>query len=46
MIEELELQNIMDQYGTAYGQSVPSNFELAEKINEIIRYLNSKEDEK
>ena len=46
MIEELEFSNIQDQYGTVYGQSAPSNFEFTEKINEIIRYLNSKENEK
>lgn len=45
MIKEIETYNIEDRYGTVYGQSVPSNFELMEKINEIIRYLNEKEDE-
>lgn len=45
MIEELETYNIEDQYGNVYGKSVPTNLELMEKINEIIRYLNKKEDE-
>ena len=43
MIEEIETHNIKDQYGNVYGNSVPTNLELMEKINEIIRYLNEKE---
>lgn len=43
MIEELESYNIKDKYGTVYGKSVPTNLELMDKINEIIRYLNEKE---
>lgn len=43
MIEELESYEIKDQYGTVYGKSVPTNVELKDKINEIIRYLNEKE---
>jgi len=45
MIEEIETYDIKDQYGNVYGNSVPTNLELMEKINEIIRYLNEKEDE-
>ena len=44
MIEELEYYDIRDQYGTVYGKHVPTNLELAEKINEIIRYINWKEE--
>lgn len=43
MIEELETYNIEDKYGNVYGKSVPTNLDLMEKINEIIRYLNEKE---
>lgn len=54
MIEEIETNNIKDQYGNVYkdqygnvyGKSVPTNLELMEKINEIIRYLNEKEEKK
>ena len=46
MIEELEFYDIADKYGTVYGKSVPTNAELAKKINEIIQYINSKENEK
>ena len=45
MIKELETYDIQDRYGDVYGKSVPTNLELMEKINEIIRYLNEKEDE-
>ena len=41
-IEELELRNIEDNNGTAYAKGVPTNMELMEKVNEIIRYLNGK----
>ena len=46
MIEEIETYNIEDQYGNVYGESAPTNFDLMEKINEIIRYLNEKEAKK
>ena len=46
MIEEIETYDIKDQYGNVYGKSVPTNLDLMEKINEIIRYLNEKEDKK
>lgn len=54
MIEEIETDNIKVQYGSAYrdqfgnvyGKSVPTNLDLMEKINEIIRYLNEKEAKK
>ena len=45
MIEEIETYDIKDQYGNVYGKSVPTNLDLMEKINEIIRYLNKKGDE-
>lgn len=45
MIKEIETYDIIDRYGDVYGKSVPTNLELMEKINEIIRYLNEKEDE-
>ena len=45
MIEEIETYEIKNQYGDVYGQSAPTNMELMDKINEIIRYLNKKEDE-
>ena len=44
MIEEIETYNIEDKYGNVYGKSVPTNLELMGKINEIIRYLNEKEE--
>lgn len=43
MIEELESYSIKDKYGTVYGESIPTNAELMDKINEIIRYLNEKD---
>lgn len=43
MIEELESYNIEDKYGNVYGKGVPTNMELMDKINEIIRYINEKE---
>ena len=46
MIEEIETYDIKDQYGSVYGKSVPTNLDLMEKINEIIRYLNEKETKK
>lgn len=46
MIEEIKTYNIEDQYRNVYGNSVPTNLELMEKINEIIRYLNEKEAKK
>ena len=45
MIEEIETYYIIDQYGNIYGKSAPTNLDLMKKINEIIRYLNKKEDE-
>ena len=45
MIEEIETYDTKDQYGNVYGKSAPTNLDLMEKINEIIRYLNEKEDE-
>ena len=46
MIEEIKTYNIEDQYGNVYGMSVPTNLELMEKINEIVRYLNENEAKK
>ena len=43
MIEEIETYSIKDQYVNVYGESVPTNLDLMEKINEIIRYLNERE---
>ena len=40
LIEELELRIIEDNNGTAFAKGAPTNMELMEKINEIVRYLN------
>ena len=40
MIEQLHEHGIHDRYGNIYGMSVPSNFELMEKINELIEEVN------
>lgn len=40
MIEQLHEQGICDEYGYLYGMSAPSNFELMEKINELVEEVN------
>lgn len=40
MIGQLREQGICDSYGNLYGMSAPSNFELMEKINELIEEVN------
>jgi hypothetical protein len=40
MIEKLEKEPITDRYGNCYGADAPSNFELMEKINELIDVIN------
>lgn len=45
MIEELERFQLRDNYGTVYGEAPVSEYEIVAKINEIIRYLNEKEEE-
>lgn len=45
MIEELTQSRIVDQDGNVYGEAPCSNWEMMDKINEIIRYLNAKEEE-
>lgn len=40
MIEKLEKESITDRDGNCYGASAPSNFELMEKINELIDVIN------
>ena len=46
MIEELTPNQIMDRDGSVYGEALPSQWEVMNKINEIIRYLNDKEEQK
>ena len=46
MIEELTPSRIVDQDGNVYGEAPSSQWEIMDKVNEIIRYLNAKEDEK
>lgn len=45
-IEELENHIMKDKYGTVYGYQTPTPAEIADKVNEIIRYINDKEDKK
>ena len=40
MIEELRENIICDRDGNAYGRRAPSNFELMEKINELVEAVN------
>ena len=40
MIEQLHEQGICDSYGNIYGMSAPSNWELMEKINELVEEVN------
>ena len=43
MIEELKRFQLRDNYGNVYGKAPVSEYEIVEKINEIIRYINEKE---
>lgn len=45
MIEELVNEAIVDEYGNVYGQYPISNYDIVQKINEIIRYLNEREEQ-
>lgn len=40
MIEQLHEHGICDRDGYLYGMSAPSNFELMEKINELVEEVN------
>ena len=40
MIEQLYEQGICDRDGNLYGMSAPNNFELMEKINELVEEVN------
>ena len=40
MIEQLHEQGICDRDGNLYGMRAPSNWELMEKINELIDEVN------
>ena len=40
MIEQLYEEGICDRDGNLYGMSAPSNFELMEKINELVEEVN------
>ena len=40
MIEQLHEIGIHDSNGNCYGMSAPSNFELMEKINELVEEVN------
>ena len=46
MIEELREDIICDRDGNAYARRAPSNFELMEKINELIEVINKLQSEK
>lgn len=46
MIEELTPSRIVDRDGNVYFEAPCSQWEIMEKINEIIRYLNEQEEEK
>ena len=41
-VEELKTDLRRDRFGVITGEDAPDNFELMEKINEIIQYLNCK----
>ena len=45
MIEELKRFQLRDIYGNVHGEAPVSEYEIVEKINEIIRYINEKEGE-
>ena len=45
MIEELTPCRIVGQNGNVYGEAPCSVWEIMDKVNEIIRYLNAKEEE-
>ena len=40
MIEFLQEQSIVDEFGDCYASDAPSRFEMMEKINEIIEVVN------
>lgn len=46
MIEELTPSRIMDRDGNVYGEAPCSNWEIMDKVNEIIRYLNEQEEQR
>lgn len=41
MIEQLQKQGIYDSDGNCYGMGAPSNSELMEKINELVKEVNN-----
>jgi hypothetical protein len=40
MIEQLHERVIVDSNDICYGMSAPSNFEIMEKINELVEEVN------
>lgn len=40
IIEKLERTPMQDQYGNVYGERLPSDYEIMNKINEAIDALN------
>ena len=40
MIEQLHEHRICDKYDNAYRTHAPNNFELMEKINELVEEVN------
>ena len=40
MIDKLHQYSIIDDQDTCFGHRAPSNFELMEKINELIEEVN------
>jgi hypothetical protein len=40
MIEQLHEQGICDEYGNLYGMRASSDWELMEKINELVEEVN------
>lgn len=39
-IQQLDTKSICDNYGNYYGVKAPSNFEIMEKLNELINIVN------
>lgn len=40
MIKELETKGIEDRYGNCYGVSYPSDYQIFEKVNELVNKIN------
>lgn len=40
-IKPLDTYQLQDRYGNITGEGLPSDYEVMDKINELIHYLNS-----